>query len=105
MVSDGNGGWRAQSENVRKRGALESEAAYEHSLVRLFSEKYGHEGVGWTVEHGTRAALEDFQAQMAVTRGVKFKSMLELAHHLNSPAPPREKAKHKNKYKQFSKHQ
>lgn len=100
MVADGRGGWRKQSVDVRRQGALESEAAYERNIALDITRMFGHEGVGWTVEHGTRAAQRDFNALMAVTRGSRVTNVQDLLSALNRPA---ERRPHHNKYERFSK--
>lgn len=104
MVSDGRGGWKKRSVDVRKRGTLESEETYERNIAIEISRQFGHEGVGWTVEHGTRAAAKDFAALMSVSRGARVSSIRELLSSLNQPAAPSKRRPHHNKYERFSKH-
>lgn len=104
MVSDGNGGWKIRSVDVRKRGTLESETTYERNIAIDLSRQFGHEGVGWTVEHGTRVAQHDFAALMSVTRGTRVSSIKDLLNALNQPATSNGRRPHHNKYERFSKH-
>lgn len=104
MVADGRGGWKKRSVDVRKRGVLESEDTYERNIAIDLSRMFGHEGIGWTVERGTRAAAKDFAALMSVSRGARVGSVRELISFLNQPPTSSGRRPHHNKYERFSKH-
>ena len=103
MVHEGNGGWKKRSVDVRKRGTLESEDTYERNIALDLSHQFGHEGVGWTPEHGSRAAQKDFAALMAVARGVRVSNIRDLISSLTKPASSNGQRPHHNKYAQFPK--